>query len=55
MRENGEGVARGIIQKNGPNSDEVEEIDEVELGSRKRKQRIDSMHVPLFASYKSRL
>ena len=36
---NGEGVARGMIQENERRSDSVEEIDGIELGSRKRNRR----------------
>ena len=36
---NGEGVARGMIQENEQRSDRVEEIDGIELGSRKRNRR----------------
>ena len=38
-RENREGVARGSIQENERCNDRVEEVDELEVGSRKRKRR----------------
>ena len=38
-RENGESVARGVIQKNERRDDGVDEVDGIELGSRKRKCR----------------
>ena len=36
-RENGESVARGVIQKNERRDDGVDEVDGIELGSRKKK------------------
>ena len=38
-RENGEGVARGTIQEKERCNDRVEEVDEIEVGSRERKRR----------------
>ena len=37
-RENGEGVARGTVKDNERCNDSVEEVDEIEVGSRKRKR-----------------
>ena len=41
-RENGEGVARGTVKNNERCNDSVEEVDGIEVGSRKRK-RSDSV------------
>ena len=39
IRENGEGVARGVIQENERRDDKVEEVDGIRLSSCKRKHR----------------
>ena len=39
IRENGEGVARGTAQDNERCNNNVEEVDEIEVGSSKRKRR----------------
>ena len=38
-RENGDGVARVAVRDNERCNDSVEEVDEIEVGSRKRKRR----------------
>ena len=38
-REDGDGVARGAVSDNGRCNDSVEEVDEIEVGSRKGKRR----------------
>ena len=38
-RENGEGVARGTVKDNERCNDSVEEVDEIDVGGRKRKRQ----------------